>query len=406
MRLRILILAFLFPAILYGQLTAPGSSARRFTSYPGIKDPVFIYCNSSGSVTGSLTAVSPGGTAPFTFTWKKWNTSTKTFSDLVKTESGVNSSSVTGLAEGGYRVTITDGGTFSTELTGWVSIDKPVSQASLQNRTCDYVALKGNAAVDIFNYYDPASGKSYELPNSYRFLWSSSPSSTIPFPDYEINPQTFDPPLVNVTYKLQVTDSFNCVSESSFYYESIHVKADFAPEPSKGEAPLEVEFTNKSIRGANFTWEFGDDSILVVADTLPVKHIYYKPGEYSVKLSLVSAKGCEDSLRFDKIVVDPSKLDIPNVFTPDGDGYNDYFKVDLTSMKTFSLEIFSRSGLKVYGFFGDSDLIKDWQGWDGNINNSSIKASPGIYFYLIRAYGWDDVKWEGKEYRGFLYLYR
>lgn len=405
MRFRIAILVFLLPASLCAQLTAPGSVTKRFTSYPGIKDPIFIYCNSSGTVTGTLNAVSPGGTGPFTFTWEKWNSTDKDFTELIKNESGVLTSTVNTLSEGGYRVSISDG-SYSTSLIGWISIDKPVAQASLQNRTCDYVALKGVAATDPFIYYNPADGKAIELPNKFRFLWSSNPQSTIPFPDYELSPQTFDPPLVNVTYKLQVTDSFNCVSESSFYYESIHVKADFSPDPSTGEAPLEVTFTNKSIRGAQFTWEFGDDSMRVVNDSLPVSHVYYKPGEYSVKLSMVSEKGCEDSLRFDKIKVDPSNLDIPNVFTPDGDGYNDYFKVDLTSMKTFSLEIFSRSGLKVYGFFGDSDLIKDWQGWDGNINNSSIKASPGIYFYLIRAYGWDDVKWEGKEYRGFLYLYR
>ena len=405
MRFRIAILVFLLPASLCAQLTAPGSVTKRFTSYPGIKDPIFIYCNSSGTVTGTLNAVSPGGTGPFTFTWEKWNSTDKDFTELIKNESGVLTSTVNTLSEGGYRVSISDG-SYSTSLIGWISIDKPVAQASLQNRTCDYVALKGVAATDPFIYYNPADGKAIELPNKFRFLWSSNPQSTIPFPDYELSPQTFDPPLVNVTYKLQVTDSFNCVSESSFSYESIHVKADFSPDPSSGEAPLEVTFTNKSIRGAQFTWEFGDDSMRVVNDSLPVSHVYYKPGEYSVKLSMVSEKGCEDSLRFDKIKVDPSNLDIPNVFTPDGDGYNDYFKVDLTSMKTFSLEIFSRSGLKVYGFFGDSDLIKDWQGWDGNINNSSIKASPGIYFYLIRAYGWDDVKWEGKEYRGFLYLYR
>ena len=40
------------------------------------------------------------------------------------------------------------------------------------------------------------------------------------------------------------------------------------------------------------------------------------------------------------------------------------------------------------------------------MNNSSIKASPGVYFYLVRAYGWDDVDYNGEEYRGFFYLYR
>jgi len=49
------------------------------------------------------------------------------------------------------------------------------------------------------------------------------------------------------------------------------------------------------------------------------------------------------------------------------------------------MEVFSRSGLKVYGFSGEGERLKEWTGWDGNINKSSIKASPGVYYYIIRA---------------------
>ena len=74
------------------QLSAPGSSAVRYTSYPSapsVKDPVFIYCNASGSQQGALTAVSPGGTGPFNFTWNRWSDVTKSFSEFIKTEPGV-----------------------------------------------------------------------------------------------------------------------------------------------------------------------------------------------------------------------------------------------------------------------------------------------------------------------------
>ena len=78
--------------------------------------------------------------------------------------------------------------------------------------------------------------------------------------------------------------------------------------------------------------------------------------------------------------VDPSKLEIPNVFTPDGDGINDYFMVNSTSLRTLNVEIYSRSGLLVYSFFGEGQRLAEWQGWDGNINNSSRKATPGVYY--------------------------
>jgi gliding motility-associated-like protein len=296
-------------------------------------------------------------------------------------------------------------GGFGATLTGWIFIDKPFSSAALQNRTCDYVALRGQAAIDTFYYRNISNGLPVKLQNGVRFLWSSDPASTIPYPDFYLNPQTFDPPLVDVTYNLQVSDSFGCVSQSSFSYQSIHVKADFTVEPNKGEAPLEVTFTDKSIRASKYKWEFGD----TVTSTLsnPDPHIYYKPGEYTAKLTIESDLHCIDSMRLEqKIIVDPSELKIPNVFSPNGDGINDNFMVEAKSLRNINVEIFSRSGLKVYSFYGEGENLREWKGWDGNVNFSSAKASPGIYFYVIRAFGWDNIIYNSREYRGFVYLYR
>jgi gliding motility-associated-like protein len=406
-RFAFLISALLLPVTIMGQLTAPGMNAVRYTSYPsspGVKDPVFVYCNSSGTSKGSLNAVSPGGTGPFAFSWNRWSDATKGFTVFIISETGVMSSAISNLDEGGYRVTISNGAGYNTSLTGWIFADRPSSLAKLQNRTCDYVALSGKAVVDTFYYSDPTGGQRIRLPNGVRFLWSSDPVSAIPYPDIEINPQTFNPPLENVTYKLLVTDSLGCTGESTFFYESIHVKADFSVDPSSGEAPLEVTFTDKSIRASTYLWEFGDDSISVLSTPKP--HTYYIPKDYSVKLTVESTLHCIDSVRFEKITVDESKLEIPNVFTPNEDGINDKFMVNKASLRYISVVVFSRNGTKVYDFFGEGQVLKEWEGWDGNVGNSSSKASPGVYFYIIKALGWDDIKYDSKEYRGFVYLYR
>jgi gliding motility-associated-like protein len=193
------------------------------------------------------------------------------------------------------------------------------------------------------------------------------------------------------------------------------VKADFTADPVKGGAPLVVTFTDKSVRASTYKWEFGDSipSVSTIGQTYssvspnPDPHTYYIPGEYSVKLTVESDLHCIDSMRLDtKIVVDPSELNIPNVFTPDGDGINDYFMIEAKSLRSLSVEVFSRSGLRVYSFYGEGKLITDWKGWDGNVNNTSAKASPGVYFYVMKATGWDNLRYTGKEYRGFVYLYR
>lgn len=392
------------------QLTAPGNSAIRYTSK---SDPIFIYCNPSGSQKGSLNASSPAGTPPFNFKWYRWNNADSSFSISLKSDTAVSLSSMTGLEEGGYKVVISGG--YDTSLIGWIFLDKPYSSAALLNRTCDYVALTGEAAIDTFYY-----NKSVMLPNKVRFLWSSNPVSVIPFPDLDLTPQTFIPPLVDVTYKLEVTDSFGCRSESSFFYESIHVKADFSVDPDKGEAPLEVTFTDKSIRASyKSTWNFGEkdengknepdwvieqDSLWILSS--PFMHTYYTPGEYNVKLIIESDKHCIDSMTFEKIVVDDSDLEIPNVFTPNDDGLNDRFMLLKVSLRYLSVEVFSRSGKMVYNFAGEGESLRNWEGWDGKVNNTSADATPGVYFYVIRALGWDDVEYDSKEQRGFVYLYR
>lgn len=399
---------FMFLAVqAAAQLTAPGSSAVRYSDYPGapdVKDPVFVFCNVTGTQKGIITATVPEGSAVSDFEWFRWSDDTKNFSEPVKTDMAVLSSTANNLEEGGYHVKISGG--FDTVLTGWVFIDKPHSAASLMNRTCDYVALNGDAAVDTFFYRNPANGAELMLPNKVSFLWTSTPASSIPYPDLEIDPQTFSPPLENVTYMLQVSDSFGCRSESSFYYESIHVKADFSVEPQKGEAPLEVTFTDKSVRGTYYKWEFGDSRDSISTLQYPEPHIYYRPGEYSVKLTIESNMHCIDSLRFDKIEVEKSELDIPNVFTPNDDGLNDRFVIQKKSLRYLSVEIYSRSGKRVYSFSGQGETLRNWEGWNGNINNSSVQAAPGVYYYIISALGWDDVGYDSEAQRGFVYLYR
>ena len=147
------------------------------------------------------------------------------------------------------------------------------------------------------------------------------------------------------------------MSESSFSYQSIAVKADFTADPNTAKRPLVVTFTDNSIRASKYKWEFGDTTTSTASN--PDPHTYYIPGEYSVKLTVESDLHCIDSLRLETdIVVDPSELHIPNVFSPNGDGYNDNFIVESKSLRSLVVEIFSRSGLKVYSFFGVGDLLK------------------------------------------------
>ncbi|MCK7539206.1 MAG: hypothetical protein MZV63_53930 [Marinilabiliales bacterium] len=91
----------LLPLALQAQITAPGSRTVRLTNYPATarQDPVFIFCVPDASATGTLVAASPGGTAPYTFVWTRYDQTGGGYSIAVKTESGVTSTA-SGLAEG------------------------------------------------------------------------------------------------------------------------------------------------------------------------------------------------------------------------------------------------------------------------------------------------------------------
>ena len=409
MRFWLLIIAFLLPLPVLAQLSAPGSKSVRYSSYPSspaVKDPIFFYCGALGTEKGTLTAVRPWGTGTYDYSWFKWNDGTGSFSTFISTQTGVQASTINNLDWGGYRVEIDSSGITVKTLTGWIFFDTPpVAGASLQQQLCNRVALAGTAEATTANFYykDPLTAASVTQKNIITFLWSSAPASVIPYPDININPVTYSPPLEDVTYRINVS-SLGCDNEASFFYESIHVNADFSVDPVEGEAPLEVSFTDESVRGDIYTWDFGDDTISHLQD--PPPHTFYKPGEYTVLLTIESNLHCIDSLRSGIIKVIPSSLDIPNVFTPDEDGYNDRFRIESKSLRFVSMEVFSQSGLKVYGFSGEGERLKAWDGWDGKVNNSSVKARPGLYFYIIRAYGWDEVKYDSREYRGFVYLYR
>ena len=74
-------------------------------------------------------------------------------------------------------------------------------------------------------------------------------------------------------------------------------------------------------------------------------------------------------------------MDIPNVFTPNGDGVNDYFypRQYLTKgLSAFSMTIYNRWGEQIF----QSTSING-RGWDGKLNG--MDQPEGVYVYIIDA---------------------
>lgn len=158
---------------------------------------------------------------------------------------------------------------------------------------------------------------------------------------------------------------------------------DPAMEPISGSAPLDVLFkANGSDKVKYYSWRFlkGNDLLAERTNEEEERYTFDDFGEYRVQL-VVSNDVCETDTIEIPVSVSASQLLVPNVFTPNGDGMNDEFRVMYRSIVEFEIWVYNRWGKLVYH---STDPAK---GWDGKIGNA--KAAEGAYYYVIRAKGAD-----------------
>ena len=157
-----------------------------------------------------------------------------------------------------------------------------------------------------------------------------------------------------------------------------------------GSAPLDIYFkANATTPVARYyQWQILKGNDLMVQRTdAEHRYVFDTYGEYCALLWVSNDECRTDSFEI-KISVSASQLLVPNVFTPNGDGKNDEFRVMYRSITEFSCWIYNRWGKKVFEF---TDPAK---GWDGNINGRP--AAESAYFYVIRAKGADGVEYKLK----------
>jgi gliding motility-associated-like protein len=146
-------------------------------------------------------------------------------------------------------------------------------------------------------------------------------------------------------------------------------EAKFSPNPQI--APLTnpvIQFNEYSTYTNNWHWSFGDGG---TSTNKNPSHTYGE-GTYLVQLIATSDKGCVDSTSIEVKVID-NFFTIPNVFTPNGDGYNDVFEITNPDLFTaLKLTVFNRWGEIV---FQSNNYKNDWNG--DNLSN-------GVYFYILQ----------------------
>jgi gliding motility-associated-like protein len=141
--------------------------------------------------------------------------------------------------------------------------------------------------------------------------------------------------------------------------------------------PFTLNGTTSGGYGNNsYTWADvagpGADSA-VFSTAISTSLISGSTGVYTYQLEITDQCGY---IAFDTVMIDVSldcSLTIPNIFTPNGDGVNDNFKIVGNGLKSYSIMIYNRWGEKV---FESTDILSPWTGGG---------KQDGTYYYILKA---------------------
>jgi gliding motility-associated-like protein len=269
-----------------------------------------------------------GGTSPYTFLWSN----------------GATSNTILNLANGTYYVTVTD----QHQCTATISVNIELASAfqvmvSVDSATCGLA--NGVARVTVTGGHPP-----------YSYVWlhgvsdSSSASGLSP-----------------MQYEVTISDTSHCSVVDTF---SVGAKNAVTSKPNLGADTSICPGSEKiTLNAGNFvTYHWQDSSTqqhFTVVDS----------GTYWVVVS--DTNGCKTS---DTILVADmcvTSFAVPNAFSPNGDGKNDFFvPVFINPPSTYEVHIYDRWGDLVF----ESNNITP--GWDGKFKGKVQQV--GTYIYYIQ----------------------
>lgn len=180
------------------------------------------------------------------------------------------------------------------------------------------------------------------------------------------------------TYWVEVTAPQHCPVRDS-------VRLRFLPAPVVSLGPDQTICANEQLilapaaqpAGCRFRWQDGSPAPTFTAT---------EPGVYSVIVT--SAAGCASQSQVQVRFGEDCPFTIPNIFTPNGDAYNETFALPGLEPRAWDLEVYDRWGRRVYE---QQQYAGDW---------AAAGQPDGVYYYqLVHAVS-------GRRYRGWVQVTR
>jgi gliding motility-associated-like protein len=277
----------------------------------------------------------------------------------------INSATASGLMPGTYSVTVVDIKGCADSLT--YSIQQPPP-----------IQFKLGEIAPI-----PCFGENTFI--TVDSIWGGNPS---PY-TFSVNngldklPGEFVPVLAG-PHLITITDALlGCTVDTTLFIQEpleISIQLPDVVEIDLGDSLTTLDpVIVSSLPIESFTWEPPDQ--LSCADCKNPRVTPVKNQRYT--LTIVDVNGCSASAT---VLVDLDRnrnIYIPNVFSPNGDGINDKFKVfsGIGISNINFIRLYDRWGGKL---FEETNLLPDpdgTPGWDGNFRGEAMK--PGVYLYLV-----------------------
>lgn len=306
---------------------------------------------------------------------------------------------------GFYPVTIssakgscTNGAATSKEVI--INLSQPLYQASNFALTLRK-GLDGNTILDECNQQMPAGQvlnfsvkDTVNADFSYQILYGCS-TDTVKFfhaggngvnnwqwnldenkKSNQQNPQALYKNFNSKKVSLIVTNGLCSDTSSQTFILDNFLKADFYTyedvcpnEPNKFISMAQGHITN-------YNWEFGDG---VGSSEESPSHTYAAPNittPFVVKFSIADSFGCSSTVQKTIKVYSSCYLAVPNAFTPNGDGRNDFlYPLNAIKAEKLNFRVYNRWGQLIF-------QTNTWkQGWDGTYKG--VPQAAGVYVWFL-----------------------
>ena len=300
-------------------------------------------CNNAD---GLIEVLADGGNAPYTYEWSN----------------GSGNSMMTDAQAGNYTLIVTDANGCSESIDIEITNNEGPQIADLNVSAVDCSGNNGTAEIVLEN---PSINTIIE--------WINVDGDIV-----GLGAEAQD--LLPGTYEIVVTNEYGCEAFETFNIEQILPLSVTVNENARMDlgATVQLEALVNSDQNITYEW-YPAEGLSCINCANPVAN---PTSDMVYTVTVTNEFGCTSSDEVFVQVIPNDNLFIPNAFSPNGDGVNDFFTVfagdNVAKIKT--LRVFDRWGAEVFGNEDFSPNIEP-EGWNGTYKGKVMDT--GVYVFFV-----------------------